>query len=635
MSPEELGLDRRITRRDFAYLAGIGAAGATRSCGGESAAPGGAGSAPDAWSDSLGSDWYGPGGVGDYAASHGNTPDVVRVAHGLRVDRYAAGVETATDTGERFDVVVVGGGISGLSAAHHFKRLHPGGRCLVIDNHPVFGGEAKRNEFDVDGVRLIGPQGSNGFGVRPTTGDPDDYFTSLGIPTEFEYAPWDDDVRVPYDHYGFMHWMQERFSVGHFFGGTDGGTWIHDLWGDGLERAPMTDEERTGFRNWRAARLDEHTPPGAVGQDPPRWLDGMTLRAYYEDVLGLPRRVTRYVDPILASIIGLGCDAISAWWGLHFALPGYGLESRYDGVTFHCFPGGNAGIARYFVKDLVPEGIAGERDLTGVIGGAIDFAALDRPDRPVRIRLGCTVVDVRRAGPTGRDGVRVTYSDGERLHSVRAARAVMASGAWANRHVLHDLPDTHRTAYESFVHAPILAVNVALRNWRFMHRLGVSACMYEGDFGFSCNIRRPMYTDTYRPSFGPDEPTVLTFYKTFEQPGLPPVEQGVRGRTELLSTPFGEYERRVRAQMVTLFGDAGFDPTRDIAGIVLNRWGHAYVAPGPGFFFGDGARPAPPDIIREPFGGVAIGHSELRGHQNWTGAAAEGRRAVETVLDTL
>jgi spermidine dehydrogenase len=131
----------------------------------------------------------------------------------------------------------------------------------------------------------------------------------------------------------------------------------------------------------------------------------------------------------------------------------------------------------------------------------------------------------------------------------------------------------------------------------------------------------------------PDEPIVLTFYAPIFKPGLPAKQQGIVGRAELLGTSFGEYERQIRGQMIEMFSSVDFDPVTDIAGIILNRWGHAYVAPGPGFHFGANGNPAPPDIIREPFGRMAIGHSELRGHQNWTGAAAEGRRAVEDLLD--
>ena len=658
MTERELGLDRDITRRDFVQLAGLGVAGSAllgcgTDAGGGVAGGASAGAVPgtpvEPWSEALGADWYGPGGVGDYASSHGNTPELVRVAHRLRDGRPAAA--DVTDTGERFDVVIVGGGLSGLSAAHHFKRHRPNGRCLVIDNHPVFGGEAKRNDIIVDGVRLAGPQGSNDFGVRPATGEPDDYFTSLGIPREFEYAPDAGRVRAPFENYGFMHWVQDQFSVGHFFGdggrggrpgwsaGTGGsvgtGGWIGDLWGD-PSRAPWSADVRDGFERWRAARITDHVPPDAPGgaDNPGPWLDGMTLKAYYEDVLGLPPAVTAYVDPILASIIGLGCDAVSAWWGMHFDLPGFGLPSRYDDLVFHSFPGGNAGIARYFVKDVVPEGIAGARELGDVINGGIDFDALDRAEQPVRLRLGSTVVDVRHAG-AGDGRARVTYVHGDRAYAVEADGVVLASGGWMNRYVAADLPDGHRAAYEHFVHAPILVANVALRNWRFLDRLGVAACVYEGDLGFSCNIRRPMYAGDYRPPHAPDQPTMLTFYITYESPGASPADQGMAGRMEMLSAPFAEYERRLRAQMVALFDGGGFDPAEDIGGLILNRWGHAYVAPGPGFFFGRDGAPAPPDVIREPFGRVAIGHSELRGHQNWTGAAAEGRRAVETVLDLI
>ncbi|MDH3733954.1 MAG: NAD(P)-binding protein [Gemmatimonadota bacterium] len=641
MGSSDSGRLRGITRRDFVYLAGAGAAGAVVSCRADS--PGGtpldriAGGPPDAWSDALGVAWYGPGGVGDYAPSHGNTPDVVRLAHGLRVDRYAGQLADASDTGERFDVVIVGGGLAGLSAAHHFKRHHPTGRCLVLDNHPIFGGEAKRNEFDVGGVRLMGPQGSNDFVARAGDGGPDDYFRSLGIPMEFEYAPDDStDLRVPLENYGFMHWVQDRFSVGHRLGGVAGGedAFIRDLWGAGLETAPWSEEVKAGFRRWRDARLADHAPPDVSGQDPPRWLDGITLKQYYEGVLGLPPQVTAYVDPILASIIGLGCDAVSAWWGYHFALPGFGVPSRYDDVVFQSFPGGNAGIARYFMKDLVPDSIPGDGSLGDMVGAEVRFDELDRAGGTVAVRLSATVVDVRHFGPA-QDRVRVTYALGDRLYSVEASGVVMASGGWVNRHVLPELPDSHRHAYEQFVHAPILVANVALTNWRFMERLGVAACMYEGDLGFSCNIRRPMYTPSYRPPFGPDHPNVLTFYITFESPGLAPGDQGIAGRTEMLSTSFADYERRLVDQMRTLFDDGGFDAGSDIAGIVLNRWGHAYLAPGPGFFFGTNPAPAPPDVIRQPLGRIAIGHSELRGHQNWTGAAGEGRRAVETLLESL
>ncbi|MCH8959883.1 MAG: NAD(P)-binding protein [Bacteroidetes bacterium] len=129
------------------------------------------------------------------------------------------------DSGELYDLVIVGGGLAGLSAAHHFRRLYPGGRALLLDNHPIFGGEAKRNDFDVNGVHISGPQGSNDFAIQPATGEPDDYFTALGIPRDLTYAEPGGaaaGMRIPHDNYGFLHWQHDLFDVGHFFGDTGG-----------------------------------------------------------------------------------------------------------------------------------------------------------------------------------------------------------------------------------------------------------------------------------------------------------------------------------------------------------------------------------------------------------------------------
>ena len=91
----------------------------------------------------------------------GSHPGSFEAAHALRDSASLTG--PVTDTGEAFDSIVVGGGISGLAAAHFFRASSPRGRVLVLDNHDDFGGHAKRNEFTIGGRRIIGSGGSQSF----------------------------------------------------------------------------------------------------------------------------------------------------------------------------------------------------------------------------------------------------------------------------------------------------------------------------------------------------------------------------------------------------------------------------------------------------------------------------------------
>jgi spermidine dehydrogenase len=623
---KELGLNQPITRRDFVYGSSLLLGGAIIGSGNASNISKSGGN----YSFELGSDWYGPGGIGDYSQSHGNTPGLIKTAHEIRSGRFKSSISSAVESDDEYDLVIVGGGFSGLSAAYHFNRLNPSGRVLIIDNHPIFGGEAKRNDFYVDGYHISGPQGSNDFAIPAINGGPDDYFSGLNMPREFSYKTPDGSasgMRIPIDNYDWMTWQERRFDVGHFFEG-EMKPWVKDVWDSGLRMTPWNKEIRDAFTHVRS--LDRRN------QDSPeteKWLDSITLKSYYDKELGLPPEVSSFYDPIMASIIGLGCDAVSAYWGKHFEMPGFYKTSEYDATLLQSFPGGNSGIARHFVKKLIPDSIEGN-SFNEVLFGKIDFNKLDRKDQPIRIRLNSTVVSVEHKGQGKQNGrINIVYSKDGELKRLTAKTTVMASGGWVNKHIIKDLPEDYQNAYSEFGHSPVLVANVALKNWRFLERLGISAAMWSKGFGFSCNIRRPMIIDNKSQPLHPDKPIVLTFYVPIFKPGFGRKEQGHIGRGEILSTSFADYERQIREQMLVMFSDGGFDPSKDIAGIILNRWGHAYVNPGLGFRFGLNGKTAPPDIIRKPFGRIAIGHSELRGHQNWSGAAGEGRRAVESLID--
>lgn len=611
------------------------------------AAPGCGGQPPTGERPSLGAEWYGYGGVGDYQLSHGNTPEAVTTAHRIRDGEFDRLPPTFSSI-DAFDLVIVGGGMAGLGAALEFaKQRRPGQTCLLLDNHPVFGGEAKENEFDVGGTQLIGPQGANGFFVPPLVDDPSQasgdarYYTELAIPREFSYADWprnEAPLGFCQDNYGYLvRGLQENTSVGHFFetGGRPGGGWATDMWRHHLRNTPLPEAHRRSLLTWYHSGASRAFASVDAAR---RRLDTMSYREYLERELGMGPEGADYADLFLASACGLGSDVVSAFAAYDLPMPGLS-ESPPPSLHRHSFPGGNSGYARYFIKALIPEAIAGGREFADVITGKIRFSELDRAGRPLRIRLESTVVRVVHDGdPPTSGGVTVAYVRGNKLHAVKARAVVMATGGWINRHVVGDMPAAHREAYGKFHHAPFLVANVALTNWRFLYKLGITAAIWNkgaGDFGYTCNIRRPMHAGDYRPPLDPSRPTILSFYTPFYYPGLPIAQQVAMGRMELLNTAYRDYEQKILRQMLKLFGSAGFDPAQDVAGIILNRWGHAYSVPYPGFYGGAGGDQAPRDIIRRSYGRVAFGHSELNGLQHWGPAADEGRRAVQQVSDAL
>jgi spermidine dehydrogenase len=171
--------------------------------------------------------------------------------------------------------------------------------------------------------------------------------------------------------------------------------------------------------------------------------------------------------------------------------------------------------------------------------------------------------------------------------------------------------------------------NVAVRNWRFLYRLGMSGCRWFEGLGNYLSVRKMALVGGEPATFGPDSPTVLTIKVLFSRPGLPIGEQGSRGRAELLATSFAQYERSFRQQLGDMFAPGGFDPKRDIAGIILNRWGHAYVNPQPGFFFGVDGKPAPRDVLRgTPHGRIAFANTDLDGAMDHRNSIREADRAV-------
>jgi spermidine dehydrogenase len=334
------------------------------------------------------------------------------------------------------------------------------------------------------------------------------------------------------------------------------------------------------------------------------------------------------LSPVSGGGSGLGADALSGYadYAADVLLP----WDQTKGVQM--FPGGNAGVARHIVKALIPASIPGPVTLAAVERTAVDFAALDRAGAAARIRLRATVIAVTQDSGF----VKVVYARGGKLASVRARSAVVAGGSWTAKHIVKDLPAAHREAYAQFYRAPCLMANVALRNWRFLYKLGISECQWFEGIGNYTAVRKLATFGDVSPTLSPDSPVVLTIKILFSNPELPIGEQVSRGRAELIGTPFRAYERRLSEQFTMMFGGLGFDAGRDIAAIILNRWGHAYLSPQPGFFFGSGGKSGPGEVLRNtPFGRISFANSDLAGIMDHRTSILEAHRAVGQAMERV
>jgi spermidine dehydrogenase len=400
--------------------------------------------------------------------------------------------------------------------------------------------------------------------------------------------------------------------------------------------AETTRKELQRWFSGKAAEEAKFDLPKYEGDAASRRLDSMSLEQHYIEHFGVTQETIRtFLSPVEGGGSGLGPDALSAYCDYAADL----LHPFEDGSgeAVQMFPGGNTTIARLILKTLIPQSIDGAASVEAVTRGPVKFDALDSPREPARIRLSSTTVSVRHDGdPAKAENLSVAYVRDGKVFRVKARSAIMAGGSWTTKHIVKDLPEEQRKAYSQFYRSPCMMANVALRNWRFLHKMGISGCRWFEGVGNYMDVCRQAVVGINDAEISPDSPVVLAVKVLYSYPGISTEEQGHRGRAEMLSTSFRDYERRFREQFTAMFGAAGFDARRDIAGIVLNRWGHAYLSPQPGFFFGKDGQPAPRETLRSaPFGRTAFANTDLAGATDHRYSILEAQRAVNQLLDQV
>ncbi|MBI1732023.1 MAG: NAD(P)-binding protein [Gammaproteobacteria bacterium] len=537
-------------------------------------------------------------------------------------------------TDDTYDLVIVGAGLSGLSAAWFYRRERPDARVLLLDNHDDFGGHAKRNEFRYRGRTILSHGGSQSMDAPGAySSQAKELLKGLGIVTKRFHQYYDRDFfertgLASAIHFDADHWGRAELVRGNRHG------WGWKVYDPAVlaAAAPLSETARHDLKRLLTGSRDHLA--GKSRAEKIAYL----ARTSYEKFLLHDAGIAPEVLPLLRAqphgLWGVGTDALSALEMYRMGFPGFagmglgkvpGMEDDGEPYIFH-FPDGNASIARLLVRQMIPASTAGAT-MEDIVTARTHYETLDQNGATVRIRLNSTVVNVtERAG-----GVEVVYSKGGAIFRVAGNGAVLACHHAMIPYICPQLPEAQRQALALQVKVPLLWTSVLLDNWRALRRLGISSAYSPTGFYSWWSMDFPVSMGDYRFSASPDEPVVLYMIRAANGPirGLPARDQFRNGRMELLNTPFETLERQTRRQLAETLGGGGFDPERDIQGITINRWPHGYAYEyielwDPEFAPGE----APHEIARRPFGRIAIANSDAEAHAYVDGAIDAAHRAV-------
>ena len=543
--------------------------------------------------DALGLDYYPPRLTG-LRGSHVGSFEVAH-AVGREGRRYEPPVEQTDAT---YDLVVVGGGLSGLAAAWFFREAAGSqARILILDNHDDFGGHAKQVEFEVDGRRLIsygGSQTVDSYSEYPAAAK------RLLREVGFDAAPFEDYFdRAFYENYmqPGIYFDVERYGESRLVRSPLGT--LADV--VGVERSrdyagmiaefPVSDAAKQQLTDlFNVTRASVY--PDATGESALQRMITQSYETFVREEHGLGDEACGVLrDYLKGPGTQLGMDSVNVLSGRAFnGLPIPGLEGLGDDLLrmlglgasaprdpyIHHFPGGNSGVSRLIVRDLIP-GVASGNTQEDMVLARFDYGRLDDEKHPVRIRLNSTAVDVRHGA--GGKAVDVTYVRDGGVHRVQGRHCVMACYNHMLPWICPEMGEEQKTALRYASKTPFAYTQVALHNWRAIAKSGHGMVYSPGAFVSEFWLDFPVSMGGYEYPKDPDGPTVVTAYpiETPDQSGLSPREQFRVGRATMLARPFAEYEAAILAQLDKVWGPYGMDAGRDVAAITVNRWPHGYA----------------------------------------------------------
>jgi len=613
-----LGMDRPVMRRDFVNGMVIGVGGML-----------------------CGSRWIWAreqsGSTADYpperTGMRGSHPGSFETAHALRDGTFWNSAGTPVDTRENYDLVVVGGGISGLAAAHFYRERNGGSsRILILENHDDFGGHAKRNEFHLGGrLQLLNGGTLEIDSPTPYSREADGLLKKLGIyPEQFQKEFTDSTLYRSLGLRPAVFFDRETFGTDRLVAGLPGGDWGEhgkadsNSWAAFLAETPLSKELQADITRIEQAKIDYM--PGLSSAEKKDRLSRMSYRDFLLNIAKTDAGVLPFYQTRTHGEWGAGIDAEPALDCWAIGLPGFhgmGLErgaaphmsytaagyANGGSYRFH-FPDGNASIARLLVRDLIPQSVPGKTS-EDVVTSRVEYGLLDHASSPIRIRLNSTVVRVRNENASGVRQVEIAYGQGREVFTVRGRGCVLACWNMMIPYLCPELPEKQKQALHYLVKVPLVYTSVGIRNWTSFQKLGVDSISSPGCYHSSVRLNAAVNIGDYASSKTPEQPILLHLERAPCKPGLPVRDQHRAGRLELQTTSFETFERNIRDQLARTLSGGGFDPARDIEAITVNRWPHGYGYEYNPLFDPDWPESERPNVVgRKPLGRITIANSD-------------------------
>ncbi|STQ85803.1 NAD(P)/FAD-dependent oxidoreductase [Helicobacter muridarum] len=593
-------------------------------------------------------DYYPPKLIG----LRGSTNESYEFAHALRdgdeFDFKNLNIE------EKYDLVVVGAGISGLAAACVYQdKMGNKKKVLILDNHDDFGGHARRNEFYINDKMILSYGGSESLQSPKALYSKEvvEFLGKLGINI--------DELAKKFD---VNFYPDLNLSRGVYFNKNDFG---EDKVVSGNPRKVICDdipEDRINGRTYKdfiadfPMSINDKKDLINLFENPKDYLDGMneqqrieyvnktSYRNFLRDKVKLSSKAIYFFEGMTDDFLALGISSISCEDARISFLPGFDnlklppldeeAQAEVNEPYIYHFPDGNATIARAMVKRLIPQ-VANAKNIEELVLAKFDYSKLDMSNSTTKIRLNSTVINVENT----KNGALVTYISmiDKKLHKIFAKKVIMANYNSSIPYIIPTMQKIQKESLAKCVKTPLIHTKVIIRNWQPFIKLGVHEIYSPRMFYARTKLDYPVDIGSYKHPRNPKEPicvhmvgSPMMLNRDFADGDEFDAREISRlARHSLFALSFSDLETMIREQLQGMLGKAGFNHQKDILAITLNRWGHCYAYTFNSLYDDEKESEKIIAQAKKPFGNITIANSD----SNWDAyahtAIEEAMRAVK------